>query len=149
MISSLRLRLITLTEKNEEWRMAVHCMKYGKNLLVVGTGESCGLVDLITPAALRSFTCSTPLWYQILRCFTYKSWTHKSVLYTFRSSVGDWRWLLNMSDSRSFDWRKFQLRLAISAMNVYIYDNYDYVAGRLYGGLTWIISLSNSQYPIK
>ena len=41
-----------------------------------------------------------------------------------------------MSDSRSFDWRKFQLRLAISAMNVYIYDNYDYMAGRLYGGLT-------------
>ena len=44
--------------------MVFHCVKYGKSLLVVGTGESRGLVDLFA-TTLRSFACSTSLWYQI------------------------------------------------------------------------------------
>ena len=44
-------------------------MKYGKGLVVIGTGESCGLVDLFTPTTLRSFTCSTSLWYKNFEVF--------------------------------------------------------------------------------
>jgi len=78
-VNLLKFANATIDYVNDPLRMVVHCMKYGKRLLVCWSGESCGLVDLIAPTALHSFTCCTPLWYQIKRCLTYKAWTHKSV----------------------------------------------------------------------
>ena len=96
--------------------MAVHCMKYGKSLHVVGTGGSCGLVDLFASTTLRSSTCSTPL---VSDCEVFHLQILNAQVFLVDFSVVGRRLkvvLLNMSDSLSFDWRNFQPCLAISAI---------------------------------